>query len=73
MPVIAKCYVTIRCDGCGEGHDEIGVTPKYAMDDMKAAGWTGNYRKCFCPECSKKRAAMQTHRRALVRKEGEHD
>lgn len=54
MPVVAKCYVTIRCDGCGEGHDEIGITPKYAMDDLKAAGWTGNYRRCFCPECSRK-------------------
>lgn len=59
MPVTAKCYVTIRCDACGEGYDEIDITPKYAMDDLKASGWTGNYRKCFCPECSRQRVTSR--------------
>lgn len=52
MPIKAKRYVSIRCDMCKRGHDEIDITPKEAMEMLKLCGWTGTYKKCFCPVCS---------------------
>lgn len=52
MPISAMPCVSIRCDGCGRGHDEIFTTPKAEMENLKLYGWTGTYKKCFCPVCS---------------------
>lgn len=55
MPIKAMPCVSIRCDGCGSGHDEMYSTPAAEMENLKLYGWTGTYRKCFCPVCSKAR------------------
>ena len=62
MPVVAKCYVTINVR-MGEGHDEIGTTPKYAMDDLKAAGWTGNTGSVSAPSAVRKEQRNRTEDR----------
>lgn len=59
MPIKAMLCVSIRCDGCGCGHDEIYSTPKEEMEKLRLFGWTGTYRKCYCPVCSKKRLEVQ--------------
>ena len=59
MPIKAMPCVSIRCDGCGRGHDEIYTTPKSEMENLKLYGWTGTYKKCFCPVCSKGREALK--------------
>ena len=56
MPISAMPCVSIRCDGCGRGHDEEYTTPKQEMENLKVYGWTGTYKKCYCPVCSKDRA-----------------
>ena len=33
-------------------HDEIYTTPAAEMENLKLYGWTGTYKKCFCPVCS---------------------
>lgn len=53
MPIKAMPCVSIRCDGCGRGHDEMFTTPKKEIENLKLYGWTGTYKKCFCPVCSK--------------------
>lgn len=55
MPIKAMPCVSIRCDGCGKGHDEMYTTPKWEMENLRRYGWTGTYKKCYCPECSIKR------------------
>ena len=55
MPIKAMPCVSIRCDCCGRGHDEVYSTPAAEMEHLKLYGWTGTYRKCFCPVCSKAR------------------
>lgn len=54
MPIKRLDAVSITCDGCGTGYDEIGTSPQREMEYLKAWGWTGTYRKCYCLECSKK-------------------
>ena len=59
MPISAMPCVAIRCDGCGRGHDEIFTPPKAEMENLKLYGWTGTYKKCFCPVCSNEREALK--------------
>ena len=54
MGIKAMPCVAITCDMCGKGHDELWTTPKQEMKNLKNFGWTGTYKKCFCPDCSKK-------------------
>ena len=52
MPVAAMPCVSVRCDRCGYGFDECYATPATYMTILKENGWTGTYRKCYCPNCS---------------------
>lgn len=52
MPIQAMPCVSITCDGCRRGHDEIWTTPRKEMEHLKLFGWTGTYKKCYCPVCS---------------------
>lgn len=56
MPIRLLYAVSVRCDGCGKGWDDFYSTSRIAeyMQSLKSSeGWTGTYRKCYCPECSK--------------------
>ena len=44
--------VSVRCNKCDCGYDEFYTTPKEEMEILKQQGWTGTYKKCFCPKCS---------------------
>lgn len=35
MPIKAMPCVSIRCDGCGRGHDEIYTSPAEEMEKLK--------------------------------------
>ena len=61
MPVQRKTYISIRCDRCDAGEDILdwSSVPEI-MEQLKADGWTGTYRKCFCPKCSREKAAEKT-------------
>lgn len=52
MPIKRLDAVSVTCDGCGTGYDEIGTSPQREMESLKEWGWTGTYRKCYCPKCS---------------------
>lgn len=54
MPIKRKTYLSITCDGCGTGYDAVDGSAKDEMQALRDNGWTGTYRKCFCPECSKR-------------------
>lgn len=54
MSIKTMPCVSITCDGCGYGYDEMHTTPVQEIEVLKRLGWTGTYKKCFCPECSKK-------------------
>lgn len=47
--------ISVRCDGCGHSYDEMHTTPKLEMDYLKKHGWTGTYKKYYCPICSEER------------------
>lgn len=51
--------VTVECDECGYNYDEVGLTPAEEMEEARKYGWTGTYRKCWCPDCSKRREALK--------------
>lgn len=51
--------VTVECDDCGFSFDEFDVTPAEEMEQVRKYGGTGTYRKCWCPDCSKRREALK--------------
>ena len=51
--------VTVECDDCGYTYDELDVTPTEEMEQARKYGWTGTHRKCWCPDCSKRREALK--------------
>lgn len=54
MPISLLYAVSVRCDGCGNGWDDIcSCRVAEYMESLKSEGWAGTYRKCYCPECSK--------------------
>ena len=59
MGVVSLPCVSVTCDGCGYGYDEIGTNPRAYMEALRYVGWTGTYRKCYCPECSRKQKAVE--------------
>lgn len=54
MPISYMPCVSISCDNCGFGYDECHTSPKLEMENLKKQGWTGTYKKCFCPKCSQR-------------------
>ena len=54
MPIKSERYISVVCDGCGDGYDDIGGTVKQEIETLLKHGWTGTYRKCFCPSCGAK-------------------
>lgn len=63
MPISTLYAVSVRCDGCGKGWDDLySCRVAEYMESLKLEGWTGTYRKCYCPECSK-----------AVERKGEHE
>ena len=54
MAIKMICAVTVECDECGYNYDEVDVTPAEEMEEVRKYGWTGTYRKCWCPDCSKR-------------------
>lgn len=55
MPIKRRMYLSIRCDDCGQGYDALDGSIKEEMKVLLNNGWTGTHRKCYCPECSRKR------------------
>ena len=51
--------VTVECDDCGFHFDEFDVTPAEEMEQVRKYGWTGTHRKCWCPDCSKRREVLK--------------
>ena len=47
MPIKAMPCVSIRCDGCGRGHDEIYTTPKSEMENLKLYDGQEHIRNVF--------------------------
>lgn len=53
ISIVSMPCVSVICDKCGYGFDEVHATPSTYMSILKNEGWTGTYRKCYCPNCSK--------------------
>ena len=43
MPVLNMPYVSVRCDKCGYGFDELYANPITYMLILKENRWTGTY------------------------------
>lgn len=65
MPIEIVPCTSIRCDGCGCGYDEVYVLPKDEVKHLKRAGWTGTYKKCFCPTCSRDKRRLTVNIRQI--------
>ena len=59
MAIKAIRYVTVECDDCGYAFEEFDVTPAEEMEQVRKHGWTGTHRKCWCPDCSKRREVLK--------------
>lgn len=56
MPVKKQTYISIRCDICDAGEDLLDVASiQEIWKAYRDLGWDGTIRKCYCPECSRKR------------------
>lgn len=62
MPINRKSYISIRCDICDAGEDLLdGYSVQETWLAFKEIGWTGTIRKCYCPECSRRRKEKAKH------------
>lgn len=52
MPIKSYNYVSVTCDKCGISFDEIDKNVLDTMEELRIEGWSGTYRKCYCPECT---------------------
>lgn len=52
MPIKSIPCVCVQCDGCGIEYHDIYTTPIEKTENLKLNGWTGTYKKLFCPRCS---------------------
>jgi hypothetical protein len=55
LKAIPNVY-SYRCDECNTGSDPVQEyeSIKECLEDLKSAGWKGNYKKLLCPECANK-------------------
>ena len=52
MSIRVERYISVNCDGCDAGYDEMGNSAAEEFNKLKELGWTGTIRKCYCPICS---------------------